>query len=78
MLWNDFRATTNHGRPYRTHKRFCAVPIAEAGAGPQVIVGAADVPAVNLSHEAMVATTVPAMRAWYDAGAHAISADSDP
>jgi predicted amidohydrolase len=72
VIWQDFRPTINHRREYQGRSRFCAIPLAQAGRGPELLVAAHTIPPLNLAHKAMVDTTVPGMRAWYDAGVRAI------
>jgi hypothetical protein len=68
IIWQDFRRQRGKGSyPY------CAVPIAEAGAGEEIIYASETVEAENPHYRRMTEQLNPQMKAWYDTGEYIIA-----
>ncbi|MBM3333163.1 carbon-nitrogen hydrolase family protein [Candidatus Sumerlaeota bacterium] len=73
-IWDDFRRFRK--RTPTGYGTYCAVALARAGSGEQIIYAKQTVERSNAHFRTMTGTTNPQMTDWYEMGAHVIEAGS--
>ena len=73
-IWDDFRRSRK--RTPTGYGSYCAVALARAGSGEQIIYATQTVSPTNPHFADLTGKTNPQMKDWYEMGAHVIDSDA--